>query len=214
MIRNLSERLGLYLVVGGCDNQHGVRALDIVAQAVAGGVTTVQWRDKKMAIRQSLELAGAMRDLCRQFGVMFIVNDRIDLALLLAADGVHLGQDDVPLMEARRVLGDQCIIGVSTGTFAEAQQAERDGADYVGVGAIYATATKQDAGEPIGTSLISQIDRQLRIPQVGIGGIHADNAVAVLQAGAEGIAVVSAITESLDVQNAAYRLKEMVKSHT
>ena len=98
MIRNLSERLGLYLVVGGCDNQHGVRALDIVAQALAGGVTTVQWRDKKMAIRQSLQLASAMRDLCRKFGVMFIVNDRIDLALLLAADGVHLGQDDVPLM--------------------------------------------------------------------------------------------------------------------
>ncbi len=210
----MNRQLGLYLVIGGAQNRYGLSALEIVAQALAGGVSIVQWREKKLPIREALAIAGEMRALCRAHDVPFIVNDRIDLALLLEADGVHLGQDDVPLLEARRVLGADRIIGISTGTFAEAEQAERDGADYIGVGAVYATATKDDAGEPIGTTLIAQIDRQLRVPQVGIGGINLNNAEPVLQAGAEGIAVVSAISEAADVKLAAHNLKQLVARYS
>jgi thiamine-phosphate pyrophosphorylase len=204
---DLRKQLALYLVLGGAPNQHGRSAIEIARSALAGGVSVVQWRDKTHPLKQALPVAARIRDACRQHGVPFIVNDRIDLAMLLDADGVHLGQDDVPLREARRLLGSERLIGISVGTFEEALEAAEHGADYLGVGAIFATATKQDAGAPIGTALLARIAAELPVAQVGIGGIQASNAAEVLRAGAHGVAVVSAITEAADVQQAAQTLR-------
>lgn len=200
----------LYLVMNGRPNRHGLRAVEIAEAALAGGVTMLQYREKQLPIRELLDVGRELRRLCRQSAVPFLVNDRVDLAMLLDADGVHLGQEDMPLVEARRLLGSERIIGISTGTFAEAELAASGGADYVGVGAIFATATKSDAGEPIGTALLSRIAAELQVPQVGIGGIDAGNAAQVMRAGAQGVAVVSAITEASDVFSAAQQLKRAV----
>ena len=204
---DLRKQLALYLVLGGAPNRHGLSALEIARSALAGGVSVVQWRDKTHPLKQALPVAARIREACRQHGVPFIVNDRIDLAMLLDADGVHLGQDDVPLREARRLLGDGRLIGISVGTFEEALEASADGADYLGVGAVFATATKQDAGAPIGTALLARIATELSVPQVGIGGIQASNAAEVMGAGAQGVAVVSAITDAADVTGAAQSLR-------
>jgi thiamine-phosphate pyrophosphorylase len=205
-----AAQLSLYLVMSGRANRYNCSAVEIAEQALAGGVTILQYREKQLPMSEMLAIGKQLRALCQRAGVPFIVNDRIDVALLLAADGVHLGQEDIPLLEARKLLGQERIIGISTGTFAEAVEAERTGANYVGVGAIFATTTKKDAGEPIGTTLIHNIDAQLTIPQVGIGGIDISNAQQVMRAGAEGIAVVSAISEARDVRFAAQELKNLL----
>jgi thiamine-phosphate pyrophosphorylase len=211
MKTDIRKQLSLYLVLGGAPNRYGQTATEIAEAALRGGITMLQWREKKAPLAEVLETGRAIRDLCHTYRVPFIVNDRIDVAMLLGADGVHLGQEDIPLGEARKLLGDQAIIGISTGTFAEAQAAQAGGADYVGVGAIFATATKADAGEPIGTDLLTAIAQHLALPQVGIGGIQETNAASVYAAGADGIAVVSAITETTDVFAATRRLQQVAR---
>ncbi|MBE1447025.1 thiamine phosphate synthase [Paenibacillus sp. OAS669] len=205
----IADYLPVYLVMGL--EHHGDRtALEIAKEALEGGVTLFQLREKKAPLRQVLEQGAELRDLCRQYGVPFLVNDRIDVALLLDADGVHVGQDDVPGLEARKLLGDSKIIGISAGNREEAEWAIAQGADYLGVGAVYATSTKEDAGAAIGTGLIREIAGRWDVPMVGIGGIHKENAAAVIQAGARGIAVVSAITKQSDPRSAAALLKQTV----
>ncbi|WP_028549400.1 thiamine phosphate synthase [Paenibacillus sp. UNC451MF] len=205
----IADQLPVYLVMGleECGDR---TALDIAREALEGGVTIVQLREKKAPLKQVLEQGAMLRDLCRQYGVPFLVNDRIDVALLLDADGVHVGQDDVPGIEARRLLGDNKIIGISAGTLEEAEWAMAQNPDYLGVGPVYATATKQDAGEAIGTSLIREIANRWSIPMVGIGGINNENTAAVIQAGARGVAVVSAITKHSEPKAAAEVLKQTV----
>ncbi|WP_409341135.1 thiamine phosphate synthase [Paenibacillus sp. MBLB4367] len=201
--------LALYLVMG-LEGYEGRDAIAIAREALDGGVTMLQLREKKAPLKQVLELGGIIRDLCRDKGVPFIVNDRVDVALLLDADGVHVGQDDIPYALARSLLGPDKIIGVSTGLWEEALEAHKDGADYVGIGAVYATGTKSDAGEPIGTALIAKTARELGIPIVGIGGIDASNAAAVVEAGADGVAVVSAITRQQSPKEAARKLLQAI----
>jgi thiamine-phosphate pyrophosphorylase len=207
--RRIKQRLAVYLVLG-LEDGGGKDAVQIARSALEGGITLLQLREKNAPLPQLLEVGGEIRDLCREYHVPFIVNDRIDVAMLLDADGVHVGQEDIPCRLARRLLGSDKLIGVSASTLEEARMAAQDGADYIGVGAIYATATKGDAGEPIGTSLITEIAELLQIPQVGIGGIRLDNAAAVIEAGADGIAVVSAITQSGDPAAAARKLLDCV----
>ncbi|WP_235941692.1 thiamine phosphate synthase [Paenibacillus puerhi] len=211
MATELSHSLSLYLVMDIASHEEK-SALEIAKAAIAGGVTMLQLREKTAPLRQVLEVGGAIRKACREHGVAFIVNDRVDLALLLEADGVHVGQDDLPALEVRRLLGPDAIIGVSAGSMEEAEWAVSQKADYLGVGAIYSTVTKGDAGAPIGTELIGQLkSRWPHLPLVGIGGISSANAEAVLQAGADGIAVVSAIARQSDPAAAASRLAGMVK---
>jgi thiamine-phosphate pyrophosphorylase len=211
MKTDIRSQLSLYLVLGGAPNQHGKTALEIAEAALRGGVTMLQWREKNAPLSEVLEIGRAVRALCRLHHVPFIVNDRVDVARLLEADGVHLGQEDLPLAAARTLLGEQAIIGISTGTFSEAQAAKAAGANYLGVGAVFATATKADAGAPIGTSLITTIAQQLALPQVGIGGINEWNAPSVYAAGADGVAVVSAITGVADVYEATRRLQQVAR---
>lgn len=210
--QTVRESLALYLVMGLGDFA-GRQAVEIAREALEGGVTMLQLREKHAPLKQVIEQGAKIRELCRAKGVPFIVNDRVDVALLLDADGVHVGQDDLPYGLARDLLGPDKIIGVSTGLWEEAVVAQRDGADYVGIGAVYATGTKSDAGAPIGTSLIAKTAEQLKLPIVGIGGIDAGNAAQVVAAGADGVAVVSAITRHPQPKEAARELLKAIGEH-
>jgi thiamine-phosphate pyrophosphorylase len=189
----------------------GDRSLvDVIRAAVRGGATAVQLRDKGASTREVVELARALLAVTRPAGVPLIVNDRADVALAIDADGVHVGQDDLPAPLARAVLGPDRILGVSAGTVDEARQAEREGADYLGVGDVYGTPSKADAGTPIGLSGLAEIARVVSIPVVAIGGIALDNAAATVRAGASGVAVISAVVGAPDPEAAARRLLRAV----
>lgn len=185
--------------------------LEVIRAAIAGGATVVQYREKEGTTRQLIEEARALRELTRQAGVPLIVNDRVDIALAVDADGVHVGQDDMPAPLARKLMAGK-IVGVSATNPEEAWQAERDGADYIGAGPIFATPTKPDAAPPIGLEGLAEICRRVSIPVVAIGGINEENAAAVIKAGADGVAVVSAIVAAPDVEAAARRLREVVEA--
>ena len=181
----------------------------LVADAIAGGVTMVQVREKKASARALYALALELKALCAAKGVPMVINDRLDIALAVGADGVHLGQSDLPAAEARRILGEKGIVGVSASTPRLALQAAADGADYLGVGAMYPTGTKEDIAGVIGPGGMADIRAVTGIPIVGIGGINAYNADKVLEAGADGVAVISAVLRAPDCRAAASRLREV-----
>ncbi|HEY63187.1 MAG TPA: thiamine phosphate synthase [Caldilineae bacterium] len=185
--------------------------LDVVRAAIAGGASVIQLREKEATTREMIELGQALHEITRAAGIPLIVNDRVDVALAIDAEGVHVGQDDMPAAIARRLIGPDRILGVSARTVEEAVQAERDGADYLGVGDIYGTPTKPDAGEPIGVAGVAAITRAVSIPVVGIGGITPANAAAVIEAGAVGVAVISAVVGAADPEAAARQLRTIVE---
>ena len=203
-------RLDLYLVTDP-GLALGRPLLQVVAAALEGGVTAVQLRDKLAAPRDLLALGAEIRRLARLHHANFIVNDRADLALALEADGVHVGSEDLPPLEARRLLPHPRLVGVSAATPQEALSAERAGADYVGAGPVFATATKPDAGDPIGADGIAAIASAVRIPVVGIGGIDSRNAASVIEAGAAGVAVISAIIGAEDPEAASREILSRVR---
>jgi thiamine-phosphate pyrophosphorylase len=184
----------------------------VVEAAIAGGVDMVQLREKERTARERYSIGREVRAICAAAGVPMIVNDRIDLAMALEADGVHLGADDVPVTVARELLGPDAIVGRSVDGADAAAAAAADGADYVGVGAVYETQTKavSDAQQAVGPDRIAAIATQVAIPIVGIGGITPDSAGAVIDAGAAGVAVVSAIMADPDPQAATRRLQAAV----
>ncbi len=184
---------------------------EVIAAALRGGATMVQYRAKNVSTRQMVQEALELRDLCHSHGVPFIVNDRVDVARAVDADGVHVGQDDMPAAYARRLIGPGKILGVSAENAAEARAAMAEGADYLGVGAVFPTGTKADAGEPIGLQGLWQVARVSTIPIVGIAGINAANAASVIRAGAAGIAVISAVVSAEDVEAAARVLRNIVE---
>lgn len=186
------------------------RLVAICAAALDGGITTVQLRAKGWTDRQLLDAAIALRPICRDAGALVLVNDRVDIALASGADGVHLGVDDLPVAAARRILGADALIGYSPETDADRWQAERDGADYLGVGPVYGTTTKGDAGEAIGVEGIQRAVAATALPVVGIGGIAVETATAVIEAGAAGVAVVGAVFLTDDPRDAAARLARAV----
>jgi thiamine-phosphate pyrophosphorylase len=171
-----------------------VALLDAV---IAGGARMVQLREKTWPSGQILPLAEALRARCRKAGVTFVMNDRVDLALALDADGVHLGQDDLPPRLARPLLRPGMILGVSTHSVEQARRAQADGADYVAVGAMFPTQTKPDF-ELVGPALVRAVRGEVRVPLVGIGGITPDNVGDVIRAGADGVAVISAVCAAPD----------------
>lgn len=176
----------------------------LLEAVLAGGCRLVQLREKAMAMAQLFPLAQQFARRCREVGALFIVNDRADLAVAAGADGLHVGQDDLPAGEARRLLPGNMILGVSTHDVAQARRAAADGADYVAVGSIFPTGTK--AGfQLVGLDLIRRVRSEVPVPLVGIGGITADNAPEVLAAGADGVAVISAICAAADPEEATRR---------
>jgi thiamine-phosphate pyrophosphorylase len=172
----------------------------------------VQYRQKQASTLRMIQEAGELCGLCRAAGVPFIVNDRLDVALAVDADGVHVGQDDMPAALARRLIGRGIILGVSAGNAAEARAAVKDGANYIGASPVFATPTKPDAPAPLGIEGLRSICGAVGIPVVAIGGMNAGNAAAMMQAGAAGIAVVSAIVAADDVESAARALRALVKT--
>ena len=186
----------------------------VVTAAIAGGVDIVQLREKDVSARERLAIGREVQKHTREAGVPLIVNDRVDIARALAADGVHLGDDDLPIEVARDLLGEDAIIGRSVSVVADAVEAERAGADYLGVGAVYATGSKADIDDDeyaIGPDRLGAIAEAVSVPVVGIGGITADNAGPVVKAGADGVAVITAITGADDPATATRRLTETVE---
>lgn len=193
--------------------QLGGRSCAELAEAIiAGGATVLQLRAKAATTREMIDLGRAVLQVTRRAGIPLIINDRVDVALAIGADGVHVGPDDMPAPLARQLLGSERILGVSAGTVEEAKRAEADGATYLGVGDVYGTRSKPDAGVPIGIEGLRQIAQAVRIPVVGIGGITADNAAAVLEAGAHGIAVISAVMGAIDPLVATRNLRRIVEA--
>lgn len=184
---------------------------DIVAAAVEGGVTCVQLREKDCPTREFIAQALAVRGFLKARGIPLIINDRVDVALAVGADGVHLGQSDMPLAMARAILGDTLLIGISAESVADAVAAEKGGADYLGVSPVFATPTKSDTAPALGLEGLRAIRRAVRIPLVGIGGLNRGNAGAVIEAGADGVAVVSAIVAATDPAQAARDLLQEIR---
>ncbi|MHB0939379.1 MAG: thiamine phosphate synthase [Armatimonadota bacterium] len=186
--------------------------LDIAAAAFAGGAGIVQYRHKDVSTRELFIYAGQLAALAREKGRTLIINDRVDIALAVRADGVHLGPDDLPVSVARRILGPAAIIGASAGTVDEAIEAEAEGASYLGVGCIYGTASKPDAGDPVGPERIAEIRAAVSLPIVAIGGITRERLPEVLAAGADGGAVISAVTRAKNMTTATRELVRCARS--
>ena len=179
-----------------------------VEKALKGGVTCVQLREKNLDEAAFLEEAKEIHDLCAQYGVPFVINDNVEIAVQINADGVHVGQSDLPAKVVRKLLGKDKIIGVSAAKVEEAVQAQEDGADYLGVGAMFATGTKTNT-RSVSIEDLKKICSSVQIPIVAIGGIHEDNAASLKNTGIAGLAVVSAVVAQPDVALAAARLKKI-----
>ena len=206
----------LYLVTDrNCLQQQSLE--QAVEQAILGGVTLVQLREKAIASKAFYERALRIKAICHHYNVPLLINDRVDIALAVEADGVHIGQSDLPCGVVRQILGKDKIIGVSARTAQQAIQAQADGADYLGVGAMFATSTKQDA-KTVSVETLNDIRQSVSIPIVAIGGINHTTLPALQQAlqaadtSIDGVAVVSAILGQKDVKLASEKLKEMIKT--
>ncbi|WP_379141752.1 thiamine phosphate synthase [Paenibacillus sp. sgz500992] len=205
--------LKLYFIMGSVNCR--ISPADTLTQAIEGGITLFQFREKgpgALTGTAAFDLAKQLQQICREHRIPFIVNDDIELAIVLDADGVHVGQEDEPARSIRQRLGDHKIIGVSAHTQPEARQAIADGADYLGVGPVYPTSSKDDAEAVQGTRVIEELRRcGLTIPLVGIGGITPGNAQPVIGAGADGVSVISAIARADDISAAAKNLLQIIR---
>ena len=200
----------LYLVTDS-DLSRGRSMVDTVRAAIDGGVTCVQVREKAASARSYIERLSSVRALLRERGGARFVNDRVDIALAVEADGIHLGQMDMPLCMARQIAGDRLLIGISCEAPEDAVEAERGGAAYVSVSPVFATPTTRDTAPALGLDGVRAIRAADRLPVVTIGGINAANAAAVIRAGADGICVVSAIVAASDPCAAARSRRRIVE---
>lgn len=208
----IKDALKLYFIMGS-PNCHR-DPVNILEEAIHGGISLFQFREKGQGALSGAEkkkLATALQQVCKEANIPFIVNDDIDLAVEIDADGVHIGQEDEAASSVRKRIGADKWVGVSAHTIEEAERAIKDGADYLGLGPIYPTSSKDDAESVKGTAIIRQFrEHGFSIPLVGIGGITSTNAAAVMEAGADGVSVISAISGSEDVEGAAIRLNQAV----
>ena len=199
----------LYLVTDR-DLARGRSTFEIVKAAVDGGVTVVQLREKHCSTREFIEQALAIKNFLKSRKVPLIINDRLDVAQAVKADGVHLGQTDMPLEMAKDILGDSMLIGISAESIEDAIAAEKGGADYLGVSPIYTTSTKTDTAPPLGLAGLREIRKAVSLSLVGIGGLNKENSAEAIRSGADGVAVVSAIVAADDPKAAAIELKQVI----
>lgn len=184
---------------------------EAVELAIKGGVTVVQLREKDCVGREFLEIAKSVKEVTDAYEVPLIINDRVDIAMAIDADGVHLGQKDIPAQTARELLGPDKIIGVSAYNSELALQAQKDGADYIGVGDVFGTSTKSDTHHVELEELI-RIRQEVRIPMVAIGGVNHDNVELLRGTGVDGVAVISAVLGAKDITEAAEEMIDVLKS--
>lgn len=197
-----------YYFITDCNLSRAGNESDVLS-AVSCGVKVVQYRNKNAETLQMYQEAVRLGEICRNSGTLFLINDRIDIALAAEADGVHLGQSDMPCPTARKILGREKIIGVTVHNLAEALEAEGVGADYLGVSPIYQTATKPDAGKPAGIRLIEEIRAEVNIPLIAIGGINHDNASEVVRAGADGLCAISCVVTKENVRSEILKFQDI-----
>lgn len=189
---------------------HGRSEAEVAKLAYEGGADIVQLRMKTEGGKEMLEQAKAIKELADKYAKFFIVNDRVDIAILSDADGVHLGQNDLPIQEARKLLGDDKLIGVSVRNVDQAIEAFEAGADYIGVGSIFQTSTKSDALQSLGLDALFEIRNAVDIPIVAIGGINKGNIKDVIRSGADAAAVISAVVGQDDISRSVHELRDMV----
>ncbi len=206
----LHDRLRLHVLTDRA-LARGRSTAEVVTAALAGGATVVQLRDKERTGAALVRVGHHLRALTRAHGGLLIVNDRVDVALAIDADGAHVGQDDLPAREARRLLGPDRLLGVSARTVEEAVRAAGEGANYIGFGPVFPTATKGDAGPPRGLEDLRRACRAVTVPIVAIGGITSDNVGDVLVAGAAGVAVIAAVVTAPDMAAATRTLREAIR---
>lgn len=196
----------LYLVTDR-DMLSNVNIAKAVEEAILGGVTLVQVREKDISTSEFYKVASEIKEITSKYNVPIIINDRIDIALAIDADGVHVGQSDMPASIARKLIGSDKILGVSTATIDEAIKAEKEGADYLGVGAVFSTTTKDDARN-VSLELLKEIKETVNIPIVAIGGINSKNVDMLKESNIDGVAVISDILAKKDIKQAARNIKE------
>jgi thiamine-phosphate pyrophosphorylase len=202
--------LSLYLIT----DRHqtlGRNLLTVLEEAIRGGVRAVQLREKDLSAKELYALAQEVRKLTEVNGVKLFINDRVDVALAVEADGVHLGQQGLPPQVVRRLIGNK-LMGVSTHNLQEAQRAQDSGADFITFGPLFFTPSKAPYGKPVGLHALKEVRRSISIPILGLGGIKKDNVREVLMAGADGISVISAILSAPDVYQAAKELTEAISA--
>ncbi|GAC1344789.1 MAG: thiamine phosphate synthase [Ktedonobacteraceae bacterium] len=204
--RELAPRLALHVLTDR-EWSRGRDMLSVAVAALDGGATVIQLRDKTASTRMLIEEGLALRALTRERGALLIVNDRIDVALAVEADGAHVGQDDMPADLARRLLGPNRILGVSVANMKEADAAVAGGADYLGVGPIFPSLGKADAGPSTGVQLLTELTGHSATLLVAIGGITAENAMETVRAGACGVAVITAVVNAEDISAASRQLR-------
>ena len=192
-------------------NTNDEEFLNIIEEAIKGGTTIVQLREKTASTKEFYQLALKVKEITSKYDVSLLINDRIDIALAVDSDGVHIGQDDMPADIARKIIGKDKILGVSASTVAEAKKAEADGADYIGSGAVFPTATKDDA-DSVSKLQLKEIVYSIDIPVVAIGGITLENAASLKDTGIAGFSVVSAIMSADNPREASQKLKEIYHS--
>jgi thiamine-phosphate pyrophosphorylase len=197
----------LYLVTDNKNDKSDKEFLDIIEKSIEGGVNLVQIREKSSDTKDFYNLALKVKKITSKYDVPLIINDRIDIAIAIDADGVHVGQSDMPCSVTRKIIGSDKILGVSAATIEEAKKAEIDGADYIGSGAVFPTATKDDAPR-ITKEYLKKVTESISIPTVAIGGINLDNIKDLENTGIKGISVVSAIMESKDPKKSSMKLKK------
>lgn len=184
--------------------------VELARLAIDGGADLIQLRDKRRGARELIDIAQVVGDICHTAGVGFIVNDRVDIAMAVGADGVHVGARDLPVDVARRLLGREGLVGASASTVEDALAAERAGASYLGVGHVYATASKKKGSPPIGLDALARLREAVAIPVIAIGGITADNIRDVLATGVHGVAAIGAVCASNDPRAAVADLKRAI----
>jgi thiamine-phosphate pyrophosphorylase len=206
------KRWNIYLITEE-ELSAGRKSIDIVRDAIDGGVEVIQLRDKNLPVIDRYRLGKEIRGITLKYDIDFIVNDRIDLAMALDADGVHLGQEDLPLEVARKILGPEKIIGISASNIMEAKAAETGGADYLGVGSIYRTESKKVEEDrcSIGAEGVVAIKRECSLPIIAIGGLKRENSQPIIKAGADAIAVITALTQVPDVAREARKFVKIIQ---
>jgi thiamine-phosphate pyrophosphorylase len=208
-VQRLQQQLRICVLLD--PDQTAFKLDELVAGVLRGGATAIQVRSKARSDRSYFELAQATADRCREAGVLCIVNDRVDIAIAAGADGVHLGVTDLPVAQARALAGPSFVIGFSPETDQEATDAASQGASYLGVGPAYGSDSKLDAGEPIGSMTIGRRARLSGLPTMGIGGITPDRVAPIIEAGADGVAVIGAVLRSRDPEAATRELRAAVE---